>query len=64
MVVFGEIETKKRLSELVILYKEGFLYEGESNNLAREGCGRLISADGDCYEGKWKANEPDGEGTY
>lgn len=64
MVVFGEVESSRLLSEVIILYKEGFVYEGETANLAREGCGRLISADGDCYEGKWKANEPDGQGTY
>jgi hypothetical protein len=60
MIVFGEIQTKKETSEVLVLYKEGYLYEGEIAHLARNGCGRLISADGDCYEGKWKANEPEG----
>jgi len=46
------------------MYKEGYYYEGEIKDLIREGCGRMISSEGDCYEGKWKGNEPEGEGTY
>lgn len=49
---------------MIVLYKEGFFYEGELRDYIREGCGRMISAEGDSYEGKWMGNEPEGEGTY
>lgn len=57
-------ETSEGQHEAIIFYNEGFLYEGEIVGTAREGLGRLVSADGDCYEGKWHGNEPHGEGIY
>ena len=47
------------------MYKDGYLYEGDiKGDGIREGCGRMISSDGDCYEGQWKGNQPEGDGTY
>ena len=40
------------------------MYEGTVVNGQREGCGRLVSAEGDCYEGQWKDGQPEGEGVY
>ena len=47
-----------------MFYSEGFMYEGTVVNGQREGCGRLVSAEGDCYEGQWKDGQPEGEGVY
>jgi len=35
------------------MYESGFFYEGEIVDELRQGLGRLISYEGDCYEGKW-----------
>lgn len=53
-------EASEGQHETIIFYNEGFLYEGEIVGNVREGLGRLVSADGDCYEGKWHGNEPHG----
>lgn len=47
-IFVGKIE-KDKLSEAVVLYNDGYIYEGELMNEVREGLGRLISYDGDCY---------------
>jgi hypothetical protein len=31
------------------MYNNGFFYEGDLVNYMRDGLGRLISAEGDCY---------------
>lgn len=64
MICIGNVPTLHKTTEMIVLYKEGYLYEGDIKDFVREGCGRMISADGDCYEGKWAGNEPEGEGTY
>lgn len=60
----GELDPCDRPREAIVFYNEGFLYEGELLAGRREGLGRLISAEGDCYEGKWHDNEAHGEGIY
>jgi hypothetical protein len=57
-------DTGEQRHEAIIFYNEGYLYEGEVEGNVREGLGRLISVDGDCYEGKWHNNEAHGEGIY
>jgi hypothetical protein len=49
MTCIGKIPGKGAAGELIIMYKEGYLYEGDVVDGIREGCGRMISADGDCY---------------
>ena len=60
MTFIGKIPDYNSTSEVIIMYREGYLYEGDVKGEKREGCGRMISADGDCYEGQWRGNEPDG----
>lgn len=60
----GTLDPSDESHELIVLYSGGYLYEGEFVNYKREGLGRLISADGDCYEGKWHNDQPHGEGIY
>ncbi len=38
------------------LWSDGSIYEGEWQNGMANGKGRLIHADGDCYEGKFIFN--------
>ena len=53
----GKIPDHNSTAEVIIMYKDGYLYEGDiKGDGIREGCGRMISSDGDCYEGQWKGN--------
>lgn len=56
MICVGDLPETGKKSEMIVMYKEGYFYEGELKDFIREGCGRMISAEGDCYEGKWKGN--------
>jgi hypothetical protein len=60
----GGLSVRGKTREMMVMYEAGFFYEGEVVDELRQGLGRLISFEGDCYEGKWVDNEPEGEGTY
>ncbi len=47
----GTLKNDKRIVAGIMMYNEGFLYEGQWKDDQRHGNGRLIDAEGDSYEG-------------
>ena len=54
----------KKVSDILYLFHEGEMYQGEWSGINRHGRGSLYNKDGDLiYEGEWKDNKRNGEGT-
>jgi hypothetical protein len=44
------------------LYQDGSIYYGQQKDFTKEGKGKLVSINGDIYEGEWENDKKNGRG--